>query len=184
MLDIETLGLKDDALIFQIAAASFDIRTGEIKDTINIVADISKQEKINVEPDTLKFWAVHNSELFKELLNRGSLFSPPPKGALKEFAKWLKSYDKESTYLWGNGIMFDNRKIAHQLEAMGEEYPITYRNDRDVRTLVELASIKTGIESRKLKDSFKQRDYEIHDAMEDVKYQIDFTVGCFNLLTK
>ena len=56
MVDIETLGTKEGATIFQIAAVSFDITTGETLDSINLIGDISKYETLTVDGSTLKWW--------------------------------------------------------------------------------------------------------------------------------
>lgn len=182
MVDIETLGKKSDSTIIQIAAVAFDILTGKHIDTFNMVADISKNEnQINVCGDTIQWWLQTNKELFAELLNGGEFSSEE---VLRAFSSWLNclSEDTKNLHLWGNGILFDNKMIQHQFELIGLEYPIYYRNDRDVRTIVDLASQKLGISENELKEKYKDKTLVEHDAINDVVNQINLVVNCYREL--
>ena len=184
MVDIETLVTKSDATIFQISAIAFDINDGMYISQFNEVANISLNEKLTVDGDTLKWWLKTDKDLFARLLNSGSHSSEI---VLLKFQKWLKKLSKndmKDVFLWGNGILFDNKMIQHQMESNGLEYPIFYKNDRDVRTVLELASLKTGKSEQELKDMFKDDSLVAHDAIDDVKYQISLLINCYNILTK
>src|SRR5690625_4007009 len=139
MVDIETLGKKSSSTIFQIAAVSFDITSGEIYSSFNHIADIEDNRILNVDGSTLKWWLNTDKALLNKLLNKGEGSSEQ---LLIDFHDWLSSQseDERDTYLWGNGILFDNKMIQHQFELIGLDYPIFYRNDRDVRTVLELTS--------------------------------------------
>lgn len=182
MTDIETLGKSADSTIFQISAIAFDIKTGEHLSTFNRIADISKDPFINVDGDTLKWWLNTDKELLADLLNKGEGSSEE---MLTDFHSWLTnlSEDKRNIHLWGNGILFDNKMIQHQLTEIGLDYPIFYRNDRDVRTILDLASQKLGVGEKELKERFNDDSLVAHDAFDDVKYQINYVVGCYNVLT-
>jgi len=69
MTDLETLGVQKDSTIFQISAATFDIETGIVIDTINLGIDISKQP-IKADGSTIKWWLETDKELFEKLINR------------------------------------------------------------------------------------------------------------------
>lgn len=84
----------------------------------------------------------------------------------------------------GDGILFDNKMIQHQLELIGKEYPISYKNDRDVRTIVDLAGKKLGLTEKELKAKFKDDSLVAHNALDDVKFQINLVVECYKVLTK
>lgn len=147
------------------------------------VANISLNEKLTVDGNTLKWWLKTNKDLFAELLNSGNYSSEI---ILLKFQKWLKKLgknDMRDVFLWGNGILFDNKMIQHQMELCGLEYPIFYKNDRDVRTVLELASLKTGKSEQELKDMFNDDLLVAHNAIDDVKYQISLLVNCNNILT-
>jgi len=102
--------------------------------------------------------------------------------ALLKFQYWIREHKSTGeVYLWGNGILFDNNMIKTQMELLGITYPIRYSNDRDMRTILELASHKTHINQYELKGSLHQKR-EKHDAMNDVKSQIEVVCGCYKIL--
>ena len=182
MADIETLGTKSDSTIFQIAAIAFDIKTGDHISKFNRIANIEENDEMNVTGSTLVWWLNTNKELFTNLLNSGEGSSTK---LLIDFQSWLMDLTNlGELYLWGNGILFDNKMIQHQLESIGIYYPIHYKNDRDLRTLVDLASAKLGVTEKELKQHFKDDSLVKHDAFDDVRYQINLAVSCYNLLTQ
>lgn len=183
MVDIETLGTKSDSTIFQISAIAFDIKNGEHISKFNKIADISKNEgyEMSVDGGTLLWWLNTDKELLTKLLNEGEGSSTD---LLGEFYNWLVSIDLlGELYLWGNGILFDNKMIQHQLESIGLKYPISYRNDRDVRTLVDLASVKLGLSNREIRERYYDASLTPHNAFDDVINQINLVVGCYKELT-
>lgn len=180
MTDIETLGHKTESTIFQISAIAFDINTGEHIAKFNQIADITENEKMNVTGSTIVWWLNTNKELLTELLNKGEGSSEK---LLRDFNQWLLELSLEGElHLWGNGILFDNKMIQHQLESIGLMYPIHYRNDRDVRTIVDLASAKLGITEYELKQKFNDENLIAHDAFDDVQYQINLVFWCYREL--
>lgn len=181
MVDIETLGTRQDATIFQVAAVAFDILTGETIETFNQIADIGNASNLRVDGSTIKWWLNTNKDLLTELLNNGTVSTDE---LLKHFNKWLVKFKDgaENIYLWGNGILFDNKMIQYQFEQLGLEYPIYYRNDRDVRTIVDLASVKLGISEAELKERYNDESLTKHNAFDDVMYQIRLVKGCYEVL--
>lgn len=185
MVDIETLGKGLDASIFQIGAVSFDIETGKIYDEINLIGDIEKYSELNVDGDTLKWWLNTDKELLTKLLNAGTMSEWD---LIRAFEVWLynQADDMKDVYLWGNGILFDNAKIQHNMEKNPtiNGYPIFYKNDRDVRTILELASQFTGLSEADIKKSVESQEEVAHDALDDCKYQIRLVHKCHNLLMR
>jgi DNA polymerase III epsilon subunit-like protein len=184
MVDIETLGNKIDSTIIQISAVSFDIKSGEIIDKFNQIVDITKnQTPINVTASTLKWWTNINAKLFADLLSSGEESS---EDTLRNFHAWLNEITPETKnlYLWGNGILFDNAMIRHQFESIGLTYPIFYRNDRDVRTILDLAASKLGKNEKELREEVYDKDLVAHDAFNDVINQVALVSYCYNALTK
>lgn len=187
MVDIETLGTGEGATIFQIAAMSFDITTGEVIDSINLIGDIEKYHSLSVDGSTLKWWLNTNKELLTDLLNKGTITEYE---MAQSFSNWLykQGYpdeDMKEVYLWGNGILFDNAKLQKYLVEIGNlKYPIYYRNDRDVRTLLELASLKSGLTEDEIKNSVTDENEVKHDAFDDIKYQIRLTHKSYEILVK
>lgn len=186
MVDIETLGNKTESTIIQIGAIAFDIRTGEHVKRFNRIADIEKNEKeVSVTASTLKWWLKTNKDLFEELLNSGEGSS---ESLVREFRGWVtylqEEYGSKNVYLWGNGILFDNKILQYHMESLGLGYPIFYRNDRDVRTLLELTAFKTGLSEKEVKDVFNDELLEAHNAYDDVIYQIQLAHGCYRVLVE
>lgn len=186
MVDIETLGNKTNSTIFQIGAIAFDIRTGKHIDKFNRIADIEENEQqLQVSASTLKWWLKTNKELFEELLNSGGGSS---EDIVLEFHTWLvgvqNHYGVDNVYLWGNGILFDNKMLQFHMENLGVHYPIHFRNDRDVRTLLELTSFKTGLSERDIKDAVKDEGLVAHNAYDDVVKQINLAHKCYKVLVE
>lgn len=187
MVDIETLGRGKENPILQIGAIAFDIETGKHLLSFQRYVKLSNSEVINGE--TLAWWLKTDKELIAELVSKGT---KGEKEVMKDFLTWIEglpfwteshTLSKKDIYLWGNGILFDNKIIQGKCELYDLEYPIHYRNDRDVRTLVELYQTKTGGNYEAIKKSFHD-NYKEHDALEDCKSQIDMVVHCYNEVIK
>lgn len=181
MVDIETLGIDIDSTIIQLAAIAFDITTGEFKEFFNEYANIDKNKKVKVNGSTLKWWIKTNPKLLNEILTAQNQSSEV---VIEKFYNWIKDLQKtHSIYIWGNGIGFDLAMIKHAILELGLNYPIGYRNERDVRTILELASIKSGKTEKEIRDTVKLNGVA-HDAFYDCKYQINYVSRCFKYLTK
>lgn len=182
MVDIETLGVGSDAFTFQIAACAFDIATGEIINTFNESLDIEQLNDITVKGATLLWWLKTNKELLYKLLSQGTI--PSEEKLFGKMVEWVNQLPGGLTakFLWGNGILFDNNIIRTHCERYHLTYPIYYRNDRDMRTLLELASIKTGLPELEIKKQFGANDVVAHDAFDDVRNQISIVSACYKLL--
>ena len=170
--DIETLGRTQSPPVFQIAACAFDIKTGTVYDKFNSIVDI--RTIANIEGDTLLWWLNTDKELLTKLLNEGKGGQKTEKYVIYEFTTWIcnltvkLNIDIKSVYFWGNGILFDNRIISQKCKDFDLVYPIFYRNDRDVRTLLELACIKTN----KSREEFEgNRETIAHDALNDTLFE-------------
>lgn len=182
MTDIETLGRGDNTTVFQIAACAFDITTGKILNTFNQIANIEKDKDIPIDGGTLLWWLKINKELLTELLDKGTVSQ---KEMFINFKDWIEelSDDEANVFLWGNGILFDNKLIQSKMKQYDIEYPIFYRNDRDMRTIVELAALKTGVKTEKeFRTINRGKEYVEHDGLDDVKAQIDVLSKAWNIL--
>lgn len=184
MVDIETLGTSKGSAIFQIAAVAFDITTGQIKDKTNVFGDIAMYRDLQVDGATLKWWLETDAELLRKLLSDER--AKPEVEMIIAFLRWIHGLSEDGSmkdvYLWGNGILFDNAKISDLCDKVGLNYPINYKNDRDVRTLLELASLKSGISENQLRDEAQSEDDTLHDAYDDCLRQIRLATRCFNII--
>lgn len=182
MTDIETLGRGDNTTVFQIASCAFNINTGEILSTFNQIADISKDNDIFIDGGTLKWWLKTDKELLAKLLESGTVSQ---QDMFINFNKWILSLNEnnQNVFLWGNGILFDNKLIQSKMQQYGIDYPIFYRNDRYMRTIVELAAIKSDVATEKeFRTINKKEDYVEHDGLDDVKFQIYILSKAWNVI--
>jgi inhibitor of KinA sporulation pathway (predicted exonuclease) len=182
MTDIETLGNKENVSIIQLSAVAFDIRTNEKFDTFNMYVDINNATNLSVDGSTLIWWLnEERRNLLAEILTHED--KKGLKNVLYNFGEWVKGLDcdNKEKYLWGNGILFDNRIIQESMRKNGLEYPIFYRNDRDVRTILELASWKSGMTSKEIQAEVPQVGTK-HNAIDDVLFQIELVHKCYKML--
>lgn len=226
MLDLETLGVDDDALITQIGAVVFDLKTGETFQKFNqnldfiktdaeflnlynycldirkmsnserlsnldcIIEDIVENkcknlcEKFKIEKGTLNFWLNSNSKLDILLEHLETKNNIDEYELMSQFSEFLINSSNELSAdlkIWGNGISFDIVKIKRKLDKHGIEYPILYYNERDVRTILELASLKANKSIFDIKKSVTKNNRP-HDAFEDCIFQINYCHKCFEIL--
>lgn len=184
MVDIETLGKGDNPPVIQIAASTFNISTGDIIEDCNLFVDVRTLN--NIEGDTLLWWLNTDKELLTQLLNAGTQDKTYDEAAtMALFNLWIThmsikyKVDPKNIYLWGNGILFDNRIIQKKFNFYGIEYPIFYRNDRDVRTIVELAAKKKGFENEMPYKDAIPKTGTTHNALADVHYQVALVCQCY-----
>lgn len=159
MSDIETLGLANDCIILSIGGVKFD--QDKIVDKFHVGIDPVDAERygLKIDAKTVMYWLdPKRDEARKRLveLPKVDLFA-----ALDCFAMWClgtPAYDRGS--LWGKGATFDNVRIKSAYDAVGIEYPFTYRQDECYRTL---ANRCPDIEYKQLGVA--------HDALDDAESQ-------------
>ena len=187
MVDIETLSVGEDPQILQLCAKRFDLMSGETFQEVNLGCDIT-QTGGEASLDTLMWWFKTDISLFSELVQKGIDGGMSEKEMINLFVVWInliKDRDSQNVFLWGNGVNFDNRIIQKKCEKYGLRYPIHYRNDMDMRTVLELAAIQEGVEDQveyRKKQGFSG---EMHNAADDVNNQIrDLCQAVKSLLQK
>lgn len=134
MLDIETLSTRHDALIMSIGAVKFN--ADEIIDRFHVgidLVDAQKQYGRHIDAATVLYWldpkrADARAELLA--LPRIDMYN-----AVDGFAMFinLTPVDQRGS-LWGKGSTFDNVLLKSACDAVGVEYPATYRQDECYRT--------------------------------------------------
>lgn len=177
MVDIETLGVGENPTIIQLSAIAFDITTGEYIDTFDQCVDITNKNQ-DIDANTLLWWLDTDKELLNDIIKRGKYGNTDIKYTHLKFNRWINCTMQDAdlwerdVFLWGNGILFDNRIIQQSMASNGITYPIFYRNDRDMRTIIELAAKKKGMTSKDYLAQFDDDSLKKHDALDDVKFQI------------
>jgi len=135
MCDIETLGTAPGAVIFEIAAAEFDMETGEIFRFFaeNVSIRDAQAQGLHIEMATVAWWNQRGG-----LPNSTNLVGIVE--ALDMFAFWLKDVGPTTT-LWGWGGNFDFTLLeaAFRICKKVQGYPWKYSQISDARTVWKLA---------------------------------------------
>lgn len=183
MVDLESLSMETGGTLLQICAKKFNVFTGEEYSTFNMYVDISQEEVVS-KGDTIKWWLEDKDRcnVFKEILRKGK---HSEEHVIKEFHNWV-SLDKGEVYLWGNGILDDNRVLSEKFNKYNLSSPVDFNKHRDVRTVVELACIKENISMYDFigKNMIKSSKIKIHNALNDVNFQIKLLVSAVKSVTK
>jgi len=183
MVDIETLGTDNNAVITQVAAVCFDITTGVVSEKFNTCLDIETYPEFHVDAGTLKWWLKTNPQLLADIILRGE---DQAHKTLREFRDFILAAVKvggREVYLWGNGSVFDNTILTTNFKLMKITWPLRYDADRDMRTILDMALMKTGLSKGDVIKMFEDApDVARHDAMNDVLFQIRVTCWAYDQL--
>lgn len=183
--DIETLGTKSDSQIIRLSAIAFNIETGEELSEFDVCIKSLNNDHTKVTLGNIKFWPKANSELLLDIMIRGSIGEYD---VINEFIYWVfnlqEKVGKENVYLWSNGILSDSNMIRASCDNHYEDYPIFYRNDRDMRAIVELVSTKLGKSSKEYLSTFNDDGLIKYDALDDCRYQARVISDAWNTLIK
>ena len=169
MIDLETLGVSANSVILSISAVEFDLKTGEIGRVFNANIDIDSCLKygLKIEGETLKWWISQTEEARKCMLGKYDMVD-----ALSE----LNCFINNNKYnVWGNSNRFDLNILENAYKKLGMHIPWSFRNERDVRTLVSLApEIKENMVFEGIK----------HNSLDDCKHQIKYCCETYKQLKK
>lgn len=157
MLDLETLGTRHDAMIIAIGAVYFDRETGEVGRGFSAIINPGiLGDKFTVDYDTIKWW-FEQSDRARDLVMGRSLTPLNLHEALNALNLFLRN---ECEYLWSHAT-FDMPILMNSYDVVGKDFPVPFRNIRDLRTLMDLYGKKVEIE----------REGTHHHALDDAKYQ-------------
>ena len=177
MLDIETLGVSMDAPLISIGAVFFEPLTGKCGDEFYRVITLSSAlENSFVDPKTLQWWMIQ-SDSARAVFNDPSAVDLHE--ALQEFSLFVRSRSNDDVQVWGNGASFDNAILAAVYRKHAQNIPWRFRNDRDVRTIVELAKSLKNIDVRA---NFSINVTDAHHALRDSKFQVAYVSAAFRAL--
>ncbi|WPR97302.1 3'-5' exonuclease [Klebsiella aerogenes] len=171
MVDLETMGNKQDAPIVAIGAVVFDPATGSIGESFYKV--VSLESSVNwgakMDPSTVIWWLKQSSEARSAIVNDDAI---PLHDALLQFGEFIFENipgGRKKAQVWGNGASFDNCILRSSFDFIAEEYPWEYWNDRDVRTIVELGKA-IGIDPKKTIPFEGERHNALADAIHQARY--------------
>ena len=159
MVDIETLGTGDDAVILEVGVACFDREGRRMGPEWGVVVDYLDQPERKVEPDTLAWWLEpERMGRLAEMLH-GSETRPQLWHALVEMSVFLKEHLAEGGEVWAKGD-FDLRILGNALDMYELVKPWKYHQARELRTVLKI----TGVKDEKA---------TAHRAVEDARRQVE-----------
>jgi exodeoxyribonuclease VIII len=134
MLDIETLSTRHDALITEIGAVKFDADT--IIDRFHVgidLADAQERYGRHISASTVLYWLRPDRDDA-----RAAMLALPRVEmlyAVEGFVNFVRETPAaERGSIWGKGSTFDNVLVKSACDAVGVEYPATYKQDECYRT--------------------------------------------------
>lgn len=164
MVDIETLGIKNDAPVMSLGAVLFN-DTGTY-DEFYVRFDVEGQidsGKRKVDGQTIKWW-MSQENAAQKVFSEQSVHTPH---ALELFNTFfndiLLKYDlkQKDLRVWGNGPTFDMTIMESLFQDYGMKAPWNFRAIRDYRTFKDF--IYDGSET--------EREGTYHNALDDARYQ-------------
>jgi len=162
MIDIETMGTGHKAVITSIGAAYFDRTTSDIGEKYYAIVDWEQpQEGRILDPSTVKWWLKQSDDARAEMVKDDGV-------ELMHALDGLRSFIDPCACVWGNGANFDIGILTDAYERNGfcKKTPWKFRNIRDVRTVVDLAS---DVMRRP-----KMPEGDAHNALNDAIHQAQY----------
>lgn len=167
MLDIETLGVRNNASIMQIACVPFKplgfdsdgVRKNVFYENIDFIDCAKRYDGFTYDDDTISFWNNQPENRKKSLLQN----QKPIKEVLKSFREYLLSFGDFT--LWCH-VDFDIPILRNAFEVvLGENMPYRYYHRMDIRTIFKLYKFDIR--------EIKSRNAEPHNAFFDCLNQIE-----------
>jgi hypothetical protein len=142
MVDLETWGTNDNALIWSIGAVKFLFdKPGRVEDSFHVVIDLGFCEKFiqpfgfKMDVGTLLFWMAEKNDAARHAIMKEKGVDVVE--ALWAFKDW---FGPKSLPTWGNGATFDLVILKNAFRiVVGETMPWSYKDERCFRTLKALA---------------------------------------------
>lgn len=135
MVDIETLSTQSDACVISIGVAEFI--DGQVTRTEGWAID-SKDWHGHIDPRTIKWWMEQEAAAREYSFNGKT----PARQVAQEFKAFIDGADE----VWANSPQFDLTILRSWWKRIerGDQFPVSYRNERDCRTIFNEAR-RTGV---------------------------------------
>jgi len=136
MIDLETMGVNNNAAIVAIGAVAFDIFENtlgpEFYQTIDLASSVENGGVMDAS--TVLWWMAQSKEAQREFERPGL----EELTVLDYFEIYLKQFG-DDVKVWGNGASFDNVILSNAYRRYHLKAPWEYYNDRCYRTMKSLA---------------------------------------------
>lgn len=164
MIDIETLGTGNNAVMIQLGACYFDRRTGKIGDTFCRSINREKSTAAGFEEDqsTIDWWSRQDQTIFQEIISSRE----SPKQVMNAFRSFA---DRKNVKFWSHAT-FDFVIVQNHFKKLGIK-PLPHGKARDIRTLVDISGINLSLYNWGKKT---------HNALDDCKFQVEYCRDAFN----
>lgn len=167
VIDIETLGTTEDAVVLQVGAVYVN-PNGKLDDVFNLWIDprIELSAGFKVDSQTMRWW-LDRPKQFCSYFERAE-FSPTP---YSDFLNWIEPYitSKQPMCYWGNSPRFDLQFLDHHIRHFtGRKLEIPYWSECDYRTVKPLFVHQYDLAD--MKEEWEPKmDYPLvaHDALSD-----------------
>lgn len=179
MVDLETLGTRQDTIVLEISAVEFNRHTGEIGEVFDAKLDIDDQlsYRRSLSRETLQWWFKQDEAAIKNVFDDADGIKFQISTALFEFSNFVErcdnkcnsDSDRRVVKLWGNGSIFDLGILQNMYETciLKVKLPWKFWAVNDVRTIVDLnPDVKKNCEF----------DGTPHCAVDDCKHEIKYLV--------
>ncbi|MEB2721434.1 3'-5' exoribonuclease [Citrobacter braakii] len=180
MVDMETMGNSPDAPIVSIGAVFFDPSTGNTGAEFYRVVSLESSMSFGMKPDasTIQWWLKQSSEARSAILIDEAMGLRESLELLADFIAENAANGSHTVQLWGNGCSFDNVILRRAYALTETPFAVPFRNDRDVRTMVELGK-SVGINPR-FDIPFEG---DMHNALSDARHQVKYVSAIWQRLT-
>jgi len=167
VLDLETLGISEDAAIIQIGCCIPQFDRIHLPEGISyeFEATIKYEDCLNSEfakdSATMEWWEQQDPRARKHVFSGQDSYVD----AFDQFVFWLGSVraNGSDVAIWGNGADFDNRLLSYSLASFGFNNVWSFRNNRCLRTIKAIFPVS---------DNFKyDEDWIKHTAIGDASYE-------------
>ncbi len=168
MIDLEMMGQSTQAPIVSIGAVFFDPATSTLGEKFYSPVSLKSAMHGGGIPDaeTILWWMEQSEEARKAISGSGF----PLIVVLHDLKRFVVSNcDPKHMRVWGNGAGFDNVILRESCKREYLEDIWQFRNDRDVRTIVELGR-EIGFDPKKDMPFEGERHNALADAEHQAKY--------------
>lgn len=179
--DLETLGIRADALILSIGACKFDRHTGEIGEQFYRIIDITDPlGGGTIDASTVVWWMNQSQAARDAIFTKTDALDAPMervnlRQALVEFSEFI-GFDDTLTERYPNATLWqrgdkDAQWLTSAYEGMNLQVPFAYWQTSDQRTLTSL-----------FKPFLPTRYGVAHNSLDDAIYQAQCLVNVFKRL--
>ena len=174
MIDIECLDTHPGGLILSIGAIAFGsgcsmTTAGRMYCNVDVLSSL--MAGFTVDPKTVSWWNEQSKEATGVFRQGNPL---PIERALRNLSEFIGKDD----LVWAKGPDFDLVMLAKAYEMMKMRVPWSFRNARDVRTMIWLGKLAGLKES----DAAKPQPFIKHFALHDAMFQAEVVLQVANEL--